>query len=402
MHDMKRVYQSIIAEHLQQNRQMAFISGPRQVGKTTVARSLMSDGCYLNWDVSDARQKILKGAASMAAAFGLDQLRSELPVVVLDEIHKYGKWKNLIKGFFDLYEDKCRCIVTGSARLDTYRRGGDSLLGRYFLYRMHPLSVAELMRHSVSEVEIGPPCRVGSDTIEALVEFGGFPEPFSRQEQRFYRRWSNMRLERLLQEDLRDLSQVQEVKLVQTMAEIVGAQSAQLLNYSRLACDLNISVDTSRRWTGLLESLFYCFTVRPWFRNINKSLRKQPKVYLWDWSGVSDRGAKVENMVASHLLKAVHGWSDQGLGSYELCYLRDTVGREVDFIVVKDNQPWFLVEVKQSAKRDLNPNLEYYQQLTGAKHAFQVCMDMEYVERDCFSESKPVKVPAATFFSQLV
>ena len=153
---------------------------------------------------------------------------------------------------------------------------------------------------------------------------------------------------------------------------------------------------------GLLETLYYCFIVRPWFRNIPKSLRKQPKVYLWDWSIIEDPGARIENFLASQLLKAVHYWTDIGLGDYELYFIRDKVKREVDFLVTQNSTPWFLVEVKSSGKRGLNPNLDYFHELLKTDHAFQVALDLDYVERDCFSVNQPVRVPAETFLSQLI
>lgn len=399
---MKRVYDVLLAEHLRDNRQMAFLCGPRQVGKTTTARSLMTGERYLNWDAPETRRAVLRGAAGLAAVFELDTLAARLPVVVFDEFHKYGKWKALLKGFFDTYGDRCRCIVTGSARLDTYRRGGDSLMGRYFLYRMHPLSVGELVHTDLPLHETRSPKRVAKADLDGLLEYGGFPEPFVRQERRFYTRWSANRNDVLFKEDMRDLTRVHEIGLVQMLSELLAAQSGQLVNYSRLAVALNVSVDTVMRWLRLLESLYVCFTVKPWFRNVAKSLRKQPKVYLWDWSGLADVGARHENFVACHLLKAVQAWTDMGLGRYELRYLRDKAGREVDFVVIRNDRPWFLVEAKTGAKRDLNASLGYFQKTTEALHAFQVCFDLPWIEKNCFEEEQSVRVPAATLLSQLV
>lgn len=399
---MKRVYEAFLAEHLRENRQMAFLCGPRQVGKTTTACSLMTGERYLSWDAPETRRVVLRGAASLASTLGVDTLSEKKPVVVLDEFHKYGKWKTFLKGFFDTYGTRCRCIVTGSARLDTYRRGGDSLMGRYFVYRMHPLSVGELVHTTVPERETRDPVSLPRSDMESLLRFGGFPEPFTRQSVRFYNRWTAHRADVLFKEDLRDLTRVHEIGLVQTLSELLAAQSGQVVNYSRLASSLTVSVDTVTRWVRLLEALYVCFTVRPWFKNVAKSLRKQPKGYLWDWSSLADQGARHENFVAGHLLKAVHAWTDMGLGRYELRYLRDKAGREVDFVVIRNGKPWFLVEVKTATKRDLNPNLAYFQRATGAAHAFQACFDLEYVGRDCFSETQPVRIPVSTLLAQLV
>ena len=219
---------------------------------------------------------------------------------------------------------------------------------------------------------------------------------------RFYNRWTRLRNELLFREDLRDLSQIHEAGQVEVLAELIAAQAGQLISYSSLAKNVNVAVDTIKRWISTLESLFFCFSVRPWYNSVPKSLRKQPKIYLWDWSLVPDISAKRENLVAAHLLKAVHWWTDIGLGLFELFYLRDKEKREVDFLVVRDHKPWFLVEVKTSGRRNLSPALTYFMKQIGAKNAFQIVFDLEFIEKDCFQEARPVIVPASTFLSQLV
>ena len=399
---MKRLYEPMMRMHLEEDRQMIMLTGPRQVGKTTTARQAADDHRYMTWDRQSDRMAITKGADAVAQLLNLTTVMTVRPAVIFDEIHKYAKWKTFLKGFFDVYGERARTIVTGSARLGFFRRGGDSLMGRYFLYRMHPLSVAELARPDVAETEIRPPIKTSHEVLAQLLAFGGFPEPFMRNSTRFYNRWRRLRAEQLFHEDLRDLTHTHEVGQVEVLAELIARQVGQLANYSSLAADANIAVDTVRRWIATLESLFYCYRVRPWFRNVPKSLRKQPKVFLWDWSLVADEGARCENLVSSHLLKAVHGWTDLGLGEYDLYYLRDKAKREVDFLVTRDGKPWFIVEVKSAAKRDLNPNLEYFQRMTGAKHAFQVAFDLPFVDIDLFSRTTPVRVPALTFLSQLL
>jgi hypothetical protein len=398
---MKRIYGALLAEHLDQHRQMAFLSGPRQVGKTTTAMT-QPRAQYMNWDRNSDRLLIAKGADAIASHQSLDTLSAHPPLLVFDEIHKHPKWKSLLKGFYDVYGAKCRIVVTGSARLNVFRRGGDSLMGRYFLYRMHPLSVAELLSTELREKEIHPPSRLPASDVETLLRFGGFPEPFLKASPRFFNRWSRTRLELLFREDIRDLTRIQEAGRIQVLAELMTHQAGQLVNYSDLATAVGASVDAIRHWIGILETFYYCFTVRPWFRNVAKSLRKQPKCYLWDWSVLPDPGARHENFVATHLLKAVHWWTDIGLGTYELFFLRDKMKREVDFLVVRNNRPWFLVEVKTSSHRDLNPSLAYFQKQTGARHAFQAVFDLDYVDRDCFSETEPVRVPIRTLLSQMV
>ncbi len=383
---------------------MLFFIGPRQAGKTTVslmAKELTDQFTCLNWDNLDHRAIILKGTASVSDYVGLNKLSSKTPVVVFDELHKYGKWKIFLKGFIDVNKGKVHIIVTGSSRLDAYRKGGDSLMGRYFPYRLHPLSLAELHRVDLSDNEIQKPEDHSKD-LQKLWEYGGFPEPFLKQDKRFLNRWKSLRQRQLVKEDIRDLSRIQELGQIELLVEILKHQSSQLTNYTTLASKVGVSVDTIRRWIKTLQAFFYCFTLQPWSKNVPRSLLKEPKIYLWDWTGVVDEGERFENLVACHLLKAVHLWTDRGLGDYGLWFIRDKEKREVDFLVTRNKEPWFLVEVKFSQNVNISRNLFYFQEKLKAKHAFQVVFDMDYIAKDCFSYSTPVIVPAQTFLSQLV
>lgn len=399
MEQAPRVYDRILAEHLVGHRQMAWVSGPRQVGKTTSCRALGTH--YLNWDNADDRKIILRGPAAVAAVAGLATLRAQRSVVVFDELHKHGKWRNFLKGFFDVYGEQGRIVVTGSSRLDVFRRGGDSLMGRYFLFRMHPWSVAECLHATVPETPVRAPEPIDDESWAALWRHGGFPEPFLRREARFTNRWRALRHEQFFRHDVREVAQLQEMATLETFATLLTERSGQQLVQANLAQEVGVAVDTARRWVDLLGRLHYGFLVRPWFANVAKALRKEPKWFLRDWSGIDDPGARAETMVACHLLKAVEGWTDLGLGRFELRYLRDKMKREVDFLVVRDRKPWFLVEVKH-AERTLSPALAYFQAATKAAHAFQVVVDLPYVAADCFSRSGPVVVPARTLLSQLL
>ncbi len=402
---MKRIYSSIIKEHFTRYEQMIFLVGPRQAGKTTVSlmtEELTGQFSYLNWDNVDHRKIILEGVKSVADFSGLNKLSSEKPVIVFDEIHKHSKWKTFLKGFFDTYKGKVNIIVTGSSRLDVYKKGGDSLMGRYFPYRLHQLSLAEMKRTGLSQKEINEPFQTKDNVFESLLKNGGFPEPFIKNDFRFLNRWKTLRQEQLIKQDIRDLSRIQELGQIELLAEILKHQAGGLTNYSNLANKVNVSSDTVRRWIKTLQAFFYCFTVQPWSKNIPRSLIKEPKTYLWDWVNVDDDGSRLENFVASHLLKAVHFWTDYGLGQYALRFIRDKEKREVDFLVLHDNKPWFLVEVKSSSKGGLSKNLGYFQGKIKAKHAFQVVFDMEYVPTDCFKHTEPIIVPAQTFLTQLV
>lgn len=396
---MNRLYDAIVREHLERHRQMAFVAGPRQVGKTTTARALAD--AYLNWDDRDDRRLVQKGARAVAERLELDVARKKPKVIAFDELHKLGKWKAFLKGFFDLYERRARIVVTGSSRLDVYRRGGDSLMGRYFLFRMHPLSVGELLDPAIPDGPIRDPRRLPTRQWDALWQFGGFPEPFTMRDERFHVRWRELRRQQLVREDIRDLTRVQELGQIDTLVTLLEERSAQQIVYANLSNELGVAIETIRRWIQALEGFFFGFRVRPWFTNVSKSLRKEPKWYIRDWSILGDRGARAETFAACHLLKAVEGWTDLGFGRFDLHYLRDKQKREVDFLVTRDRKPWFLVEVKTADKR-LSPALEHFQRQIGAGHAFQLSFEEPYEDVDCFGIQTPVVVSAQTFFSQLL
>ena len=401
MNNVKRLYDSIIREHLEMYRQMVFLSGPRQVGKTTIAKTFASD--YLNWEEKETRMLILKGAKAVGKALSLDEGRDAGKTLVFDEIHRYQKWKTFLKGFFDIYEKSVRIFATGSAKMDVYKRGGDSMMGRYFPYRIHPLSTAELLATSIPDERliVRPPKELAASEWDALLKFGGFPEPFTARQTRFLRKWRALRMEQLFSQDIRDLTKTVEIDQIEALATILANRTGEQLVISSLAHEVTASEPTIKKWVSILKSLYYGFTVKPYYKNIESSIRKTPKWYLRDWSGIADPGKRAETFVACHLLKAVECWTDLGFGDFDLFYVRDRKKREVDFLVTKDKVPWFLAEVK-SASEALSGSLAFFQRATGAKHAFQVVLDADYEDADCFEKTTPAVVPAKTFLSQLV
>lgn len=402
---MRRTYEILLENHLKEHRQMIFLSGPRQVGKTTTSLEASFESSlhyYFNWDNEDHRATIIEGPQAVAKKAYLDNLLESLPVIIFDEIHKYRYWKRFLKGFFDTYEKKCRIIVTGSARLDVYKRGGDSLMGRYFLYRLHPLSIREILDPKLPDQEIQLPKLIKQVDYEALLSYGGFPEPYIKRSKAFFNQWKRLRTEQLFHEDLRDLSHVQDIGQIQLLAEMLQEEASHALNHSALAAKIKVSTPTLLRWMELLKNLYFCFTIQPWSKNLTRSLLKEPKIYLWNWALIDDHGAKLENFVASHLYKAVQFWTDRGFGDYGLYYLRDKDKREVDFLVTKNRKPWFLVESKASGSKGISKWLYYYQEKLSVPHAFQIGFDLPFVDRNCFEINQPVIVPATTFLSQLI
>ncbi|HSP43825.1 MAG TPA: AAA family ATPase [Luteolibacter sp.] len=402
METIDRLYDAMLEGHLSSHRQMAFVSGPRQVGKTTTCSN--RSGVYLNWDNTDDREILLGGPGRLAAHLGLDQLSEQVPVALFDELHKHPRGKQLLKGFFDTYGDQMRVIVTGSSRLDTYRRVGDSLMGRYFLYHMHPFSVAETLTTELPDAQraVRPPRRPDEEAFAALWNHGGYPEPFLKRDARFSRRWQSLRRQQLLREDVRDLTQIQHLDQLEMLVKLLDVRSGHQIIYSNLARDIQVGVETVKRWCEALGSLNHGFQLKPWFANVSRSLRKEPKWFLRDWAGIDDRGDRAETFIACHLLKAVEGWNDLGLGNFRLAYLRDKEKREVDFIVIRDGDPWFLAEVKHS-RESIGESLGHFQRQTKAPFAFQIVIESDYIDADCFATPRgPLAVPARTFLSQLL
>ena len=399
-----RFYDHLLAAHFAENRQMAFLSGPRQVGKTTTGR-LRAD-VYVNWDNVDDRERLLAGPQRVADLLGLDRLAVRKPLVLFDELHKFPRWKEFLKGFFDTYGDRVHIVVTGSSRLDVFQRGGDSLMGRYFHYRMHPFSVAELASPTWPPNEangvLHMPRAVGEDDFQALWEHGGFPEPFLRRDVRFSRRWRTTRAAQLVREDVREINGVQQLDQLAVMLRALTDRSAEQLVFGNLAKHARVSADTAHRWVAALCDLHVGFLVRPWFQNVSRSLRKEPKWFPRDWAAVRDVGRRAETFIACHLLKAVEGWNDLGLGAFELGYLRDKEKREVDFLVARDGEPWFLVEAKHT-ETALSPALHHFASQLDTPFAFQAVVTDDYVDADCFATpGHPLTVPARTLLSQLL
>lgn len=383
---------------------MAFLIGPRQVGKTTIAKHIQSqfkESIYLNFDSLEDRKLIMSGQNFIEKILPTTVLRSEKPLVIFDEIHKRPDWKNYVKGFFDLYKDFFSIIVTGSARLDVYQSGGDSLMGRYFQYHIYPLTFTELTNTEVPIKEFRAPKVTSEEDFSNLYKYGGFPDLYLNHSDRFSNLWQETRFKQLFRDDIRSLANLQEIYSLEMLAILIKEQAGQLLNYSSLAKKVGVTSQTISRWIKILDRFYYCFTLRPWHKNVSRSLVKEPKVYLWDWSVIQDEGAKIENFLALHLLKFVDFFNEQGLGHYALFYLRNLEKQEVDFLITKNHQPYLMIESKASNKNISKSLLDFSDQLK-PKYSFQSVFNMDYVEKDVFQLNKPMVIPLKTLLSQLL
>ena len=320
---------------------MVFVGGPRQVGKTTMAKDLLTqfpNGRYFNWDFDDDRQDILR-----------KRWMAENALLVFDELHKFPRWKNWIKGLYDVSRSKHSFLVTGSARLDLYRRGGDSLLGRYHYWRLHPFSLDE-----------PPEGLTPQEVFQRLMTVGGFPEPFLDNDERSARRWRRERFDRVLREDIRDLSSIRNIQLLSLFLDLLRQRVGGLITLSNLAADLQISPKTAGAWLEVLERMYLVFTVRPFTRSLPRAVLKPPKVYFFDTGDpLVEEGERFENLVAASLLKKLQFLEDRDGYRFELRYLRDKEGREVDFVILKENRIEELIEVKW-ADENISKSLLYY------------------------------------------
>jgi len=317
---MRRYLEPFVLEDLR--KKMVFLGGPRQVGKTTLAQGLLrSKRDYLNWDISAHREKILRGEIPAGS------------LIVFDEIHKYRNWRNFLKGLFDEFKRSKRILVTGSARLDLFRRGGDSLQGRYFFCRLHPLSFAELKMKSHQD-------------LMNLMELGGFPEPFLSGSKFDARRWSLDYRNRLIRDDVNSLEVVQDLGklelLMIRLPDLVGSP----LSLNSLREDLQVSHHTIQRWLDILERLYAFFRIPPFGTPILRAVKKEQKHYHFDWTLVKEPALRFENLISCHLLKWVHFLRDTQGRNMEVRYFRDIDGREVDFVVIEDSKPLKFVECK--------------------------------------------------------
>ncbi|RKY38295.1 MAG: ATP-binding protein [Candidatus Omnitrophota bacterium] len=367
---LKRYLEPYIKKDLEER--MVFIGGARQVGKTTLSQQIGNlyypdNFCYFNWDWRVDRKAIIN-----------EEFPADKKLFIFDEIHKYRRWKNFLKGFYDKNKKKIKILVTGSSRLDIYRRGGDSLLGRYRFLRLHPLSLREIVGFLKSDIKPFTPLSFPKkidDKIQKvfnrLLKFGGFPEVYLKNDEVFLRRWHNERIERIIREDIREIETIRDISMLEVLVELLPERVGSILSLNSLREELEVSFKSVKLWMDILERFYYHFRLYPYQTKKIKALKKEPKLYFWDWSEIQKESARFENMIASHLLKFVHFLYDVYGWRAELFYLRDVEKREVDFLVVIDRKVWFAVEVKLSSS-DLSKNLKYFAQKLKIPFLYQV------------------------------
>jgi len=324
--EMKRYLADYIVEDLK--KKIVLLTGPRQSGKTTLSKMLSSNYDYLNFDNPEHRLGLIERS--------WDRSRD---LIIFDELHKLKNWKSWLKGVYDTEGVSPEIIVTGSAKLDTYRKVGDSLAGRFFQFRLHPFDLKEIKKmRGIDNV---------SAALDQLLEVGGFPEPYLEGDSRFYNRWKRSHLDIILRQDMIELENVQHLASIETLIQLLRQRVGSPVSYSSLARDLQCSDKTVKRWLEILETMYVVFSVRPFHRNIARSLLKAPKYYFYDTGQVlGHKGVKLENLTACALLKEIHFLEDCFGERLRLHYLKTKNDREIDFFVSRDDVPLMLVEVK--------------------------------------------------------
>jgi predicted AAA+ superfamily ATPase len=352
---MKRYLEKSISNDLKEK--IVLLSGPRQVGKTTLSKQLTSSHVYLNYDAASDRRII-----------HAEEWNRDTELVIFDELHKMKNWKSWIKGIYDTEGISPPLLVTGSARLDTYRKGGESLAGRFFYYRLHPLTVKEICDFLGEESQTA---------LDKLVRLGGFPEPYLKNSETFAKRFRRIHTDTIIREDLLDLEKVRDIKSIEILIDLLRERVGSTTSYSSLANDLQVSIHTVKHWLQILENLFIIFPVRPYHKNIARSLLKESKYYLYDTGAVQgDLSAKLENTVACALLRELHLIEDTTGSKVALHYLRDKEKHEIDFLTVVDNSPTCMVEVKEGDNNFSSSLFRFHSMLKQVK-PFQIVYNLK-------------------------
>lgn len=356
---------------LSRDKAMIFLAGPRQSGKTTLAKIIaesFTNSLYWNWDITDDRAQLVREPRFFAQLVRKDD---SMPLIIFDELHKYKDWKNYLKGVYDELSGRYKFLVSGSGRLDIYQKGGDSLAGRYYLFHLFPFTIAELGGVSGNfKAFMRDPLQLnmkGSESLKAiwqkLSDLSGFPEPYLSGQATTYRRWSNTYARQLVREDIRDLTDIKSVQNVETIYTLLPSKIGSPLSVTSLAEDLRISYNTARSWLDILERFYLTFSISTWTDKVSRAIQKERKCYLFDYPRIQDMAARFENMVACELLRAVTLWNDLGLGNFSLHFIKDKEKREVDFIIAGNGKPFLLIEAKLSDAIPSKPLLAFQKRL---------------------------------------
>ena len=348
---MRRNLEPSISDDLR--KRIIILTGPRQSGKTTLSRQLSPEAEYLNYDFDEHRRIIRQRS--------WDRRK---PLLILDELHKMPIWKTLIKGIYDVEGIPPGILVTGSARLDTIRKTGDSLAGRFFGYRLHPFDIKEVRDKFEPE-----------NAFSRIMKWGGFPEPFIEASDIFYGKWRRSHLDIILRQDLLDITNVRDIRSIEVLIDLLKNSVGSPVSYASLARDLQKDEKTVKRWLEILEDLYVIFPLRPIHRNVARSILKMPKYYFYDTALITNgEAARIENLTACAIIKECHYREDTEGRSLGLNYLRSKDGREVDFAVSENGSVQQLIEVK-AGNETMSASLGFFHRLFPDSMALQLVVN---------------------------
>lgn len=365
---LKRKKYINIWNELSKDKPLVFISGPRQSGKTTLSELIaenFKNSLYFNYDIILNKQKIITDPLFFEK---FDRKDSSTPLIILDEIHKHEGFKNYLKGLYDGYRKDYKFLILGSGKSDVYRKGGESLAGRYMNFRLFPLTISEMSKNETSMVSFlkNPFESLTSedywDLWIQLSKFSGFPEPFLKSKKAFYNRWSNSYHQQIIRDDILSVNDIRKPEKQELLFSLLPTRVGSYLSLDGLAGDVGVSFNTVKNWIGIFESLFLCFRIPPWTKRISRAITKEKKLYLYDYAIISEPAGRFENMVALELYRAVTNWNDIGFGNFSLHYLRNKEKQEVDFLIADKNKPIILIETKLN-ETGISENLIKFQNI---------------------------------------
>jgi len=347
----KHIWSALAAE-----KSMIFLAGPRQAGKTTLAKIIaesFTNKLYFNWDIPQDRMRFFETPSFFEQ---VERHDDSVPLIIFDEIHKYRDWKNYLKGAYDAFQGKYNFLVSGSGRLDLYQKGSDSLAGRYFLFHLWPFTLAEIgSANAAFDAFCRDPLQLNMERRtelrqlwSRLSQLSGFPEPYLSGKETTYRRWSQTYAQQLIREDIRDMTDIKSIRDMETLYMLLPTKIGSPLSVSSLARDLKVTYNSVQSWLSVFERFFLLFSIYPWTIKISRAIQKERKVYLWDSPRIQNEAARFENMVALELYRAVTAWNDMGYGTFSLHFIKNKEQQEVDFLVARDRRPFLLVEAKLS------------------------------------------------------
>lgn len=344
-------------QELSKEKQMIFLSGPRQVGKTTLTKEIakgFKNNIYFNWDILGHKKLLIKEPAFFE---NINRQDESMPIVILDEIHKYKRWKNYLKGIYDEFSEDYKFLVSGSGRLDLYQKGGDSLAGRYFQFHLFPFTIAELsgkrrnfdefVKNPISGFDINDKERT-QEIWQTLFNIGGFPEPFTKGRKTFFTKWAKNYITQIVREDIRSIHDIKDIDNIEILFTLLPSRIGSPLSMNNIAGELQVAFGSVKEWLRLFEVFYLIFRISPWTKRISRSILKEKKLYLFNYPEIEEEGYRFENMVALELLRTIYNWNEYGYGRFTLHYIRNKEKEEADFLIANNNNPILLLETKFS------------------------------------------------------